>query len=697
MRHDALQPVGIIMAAAAMLSLAKTPTDYVVLSFLALLCLASLVIPLKLSFSMRAFFIGGLLGFIPVLAYYFFTRFTPETFIFVRLFNLTGLYLSLLIVIFAFRKSEPRDSSMLLLLILLLLVVSGYQASPLYKFAIVALTPLIAYYCIEKEHLLAAPLVKRGTRYWAVLAAISVVILAIAWGTARFFLWSESKVNSLVFLTMPSLSFSPAFADKTHLSAVTNLKGSHRVVIRVFSSTPPTYLVGKVFQKFVNNTWESDRNRTLIYPLGEPEAQQIRRHFPDKEGSVYHAAEKGDRETHLAAVTHFMSLYLTSTSTDTFFAPRGSLFALIEGEPISRDDPGVVHGDMKAARGEYHLALRPTFTAPAPLTEKEVALYTALPDTIAPAVIEFNKAHVNPDDKPWTIAQTYMDMFHNEYRYGAGPRYPGGKNILEEFLIEKREGHCEFFATGLTVLLRLNGIPARYINGFLGEEYNRMGGFYLIREKDAHAWVEAWFPGRGWTTLDPTPPSNVQGSPFSPVKDFLKELWETLALKYDMMRARLSVGDIKGFFKALFLQVRDALIWTFSSKRRAIVFIAVIAAFYLSTKGRKGFLTVLRKGKKPHSSQVSPEAKLLEELIARLEKSLAKRKIVREGSVPLLEFSRRLEPKAKSGRPLSDEEKASVRAFLSEYCTIRFGREHINPGDIEALSGRLGDLLTTLR
>ena len=66
-------------------------------------------------------------------------------------------------------------------------------------------------------------------------------------------------------------------------------------------------------------------------------------------------------------------------------------------------------------------------------------------------------------------------------------------------------GHCEYFATAMTIMLRTLGIPARYINGFKLGEYNDVGGDFIVRASDAHSWVEAYFPGRGWITFDPTP------------------------------------------------------------------------------------------------------------------------------------------------------------------------------------------------
>ncbi len=79
---------------------------------------------------------------------------------------------------------------------------------------------------------------------------------------------------------------------------------------------------------------------------------------------------------------------------------------------------------------------------------------------------------------------------------------------IEDFLFENREGHCEYFATAMVVLLREIGLPARIVNGFHGGEWNEYGKFFLVRESNAHSWVELYFPGQGWVLLDPTPASD---------------------------------------------------------------------------------------------------------------------------------------------------------------------------------------------
>src|ERR1017187_1886400 len=92
--------------------------------------------------------------------------------------------------------------------------------------------------------------------------------------------------------------------------------------------------------------------------------------------------------------------------------------------------------------------------------------------------------------------------------YGSTLELPQqeSKDPLADFLFTRRKGHCEYFASAMAVMLRNLGIPARLATGFQSGTYNPISELWLVRASDAHSWVEAWIPGHGWTTFDPTPP-----------------------------------------------------------------------------------------------------------------------------------------------------------------------------------------------
>jgi len=81
---------------------------------------------------------------------------------------------------------------------------------------------------------------------------------------------------------------------------------------------------------------------------------------------------------------------------------------------------------------------------------------------------------------------------------------------LANFLFERKQGHCEYFASSMAVMLRTLRIPARVVNGFRSDEFNDLTGRYVVRAKNAHSWVEAYFPGYGWITFDPTPGGTIE-------------------------------------------------------------------------------------------------------------------------------------------------------------------------------------------
>ena len=113
---------------------------------------------------------------------------------------------------------------------------------------------------------------------------------------------------------------------------------------------------------------------------------------------------------------------------------------------------------------------------------------------------------------------------------------------LAHFLFERKQGHCEYFASAMTVMLRTLGIPARVVTGFQSGTFNTITGWQVVRASDAHSWVEAWIEGRGWTTFDPTPPDPNAGSlnPFfsrlSMISDALSQYWQDWVVGYDLTR-----------------------------------------------------------------------------------------------------------------------------------------------------------------
>ena len=137
-----------------------------------------------------------------------------------------------------------------------------------------------------------------------------------------------------------------------------------------------------------------------------------------------------------------------------------------------------------------------------------------------------------PAVEPLSRARAMEERLRDSFAYSLSA--DAGRQTLDDFLFRSRAGNCEFFATALCLLLRAEGIPSRLAIGFLAEEWNAYGRFFDVRQSDAHAWVEAFFPERGWETFDPTPSS--PGAFRAP--GLLARLWGTLDQAFQAVQFR---------------------------------------------------------------------------------------------------------------------------------------------------------------
>jgi transglutaminase-like putative cysteine protease len=112
--------------------------------------------------------------------------------------------------------------------------------------------------------------------------------------------------------------------------------------------------------------------------------------------------------------------------------------------------------------------------------------------------------HESRYDRVQAIVE-HLQAFAYSLESTPSERVLAGADPIEGFLFDTRSGHCEYFASALAILLREVGIPTRLVNGYYGAHYNRLGGFYAVRQADAHSWVEVHFGELGWFTFDPTP------------------------------------------------------------------------------------------------------------------------------------------------------------------------------------------------
>jgi transglutaminase-like putative cysteine protease len=227
-------------------------------------------------------------------------------------------------------------------------------------------------------------------------------------------------------------------------------------VIAAGSASAPTHLPTPFFAGQSSGTWATTTQ------LGSGSSYSIKTYSPRPSGAELASAGTGYPAVLLPG---FLTIYLRPTEL-VAFAPFGSSRAAAYG-PTSVD-PGPILRDSPYS-GAYALALRLRRGA----------------------------------RTPYAYVQAVLRYLAHGYTYDESPApaaYP-----IERFLLDTRAGYCQQFAGAMALLLRMGGIPARVAVGFTSGSYDTATRRWIVSDVDAHAWVEAWFPGYGWVRFDPTP------------------------------------------------------------------------------------------------------------------------------------------------------------------------------------------------
>lgn len=151
---------------------------------------------------------------------------------------------------------------------------------------------------------------------------------------------------------------------------------------------------------------------------------------------------------------------------------------------------------------------------------------------------------------------------HLATEYGYSLDFVGrqrGEDPIETFLFDWREGHCEYFASSMVLMLRSLGIPAVLATGFLGAELHPLEGYWVVRQSNAHAWVEAYLPERGWTVFDPTPAAGRPALEEAGLRSLLFQAWDYVLFRWDRYVLTYGFEDQMEFLGAAHGLWRDLL------------------------------------------------------------------------------------------------------------------------------------------
>lgn len=163
----------------------------------------------------------------------------------------------------------------------------------------------------------------------------------------------------------------------------------------------------------------------------------------------------------------------------------------------------------------YEITSAPAYRT-AGLAPEEAQAALQLPEHLTPRMRALVASWTADGAAPRQVVERVLSHFREQpFRYTLVPPVLG-ENPTDEFLFETQAGFCEHYAASFALLMRMAGIPARIVAGFLGAEYNPVSGLYLVRQSDAHAWTEVWLEDAGWVRVDPTAavdPARVERDP----------------------------------------------------------------------------------------------------------------------------------------------------------------------------------------
>lgn len=160
-------------------------------------------------------------------------------------------------------------------------------------------------------------------------------------------------------------------------------------------------------------------------------------------------------------------------------------------------------------------------------------LFLQLPDDLSDRVRNLALSLTRDEPTVEAKVRAIRRYLGEGYAYSLSDLSSGASRPLDYFLFEARSGHCEYFASAMAILLRCAGVPSRVVQGFAPG--TALEGQYIVRLSDAHMWCEAFYPGKGWRTHDPSPGSveRVGVTKQANLLERMKLRWYTHVLRYD--------------------------------------------------------------------------------------------------------------------------------------------------------------------
>ncbi len=489
----------------------------------------------------------------------YFVFFAIDYFAFSRSFLPATIHLALFgVVVRMFSLRRERDHITLAILAFLMVLASAVLTVDsvfLFSFAAFMLMAIATFMLMEMRQSgnsasiqarhSSDPQEHRHLAFAIVRVAPGLMLMILIAGAGLFFVMPRMSAGYLGGYSYGT-DFSSGFSDHVQLGRIGQIQQSTAVVmhVQIDGDTTGRYALhfrGVSLANFDGHIWSNPRQQFILQRQPDNSFDLPR----NNAGPRSFAASAVAREN----VIHYRVL-MEPIGTNVFFlAPWGRNisgdFRLLAG-----DSGGAIYDfDSQHTISRYEATSDIATPSPAELRNagrsypaQIATAYLHLPvvdSRVSRLASEITKVASSDYEKTTAIEQ----YLRTHFGYTLELSQAAEKDPIANFLFERKQGHCEYFASSMAVMLRTLGIPSRVVNGFRSDEFNDITGSYVVRAKDAHAWVEAYFPGYGWQTFDPTPSAN-SGTPqgwgrVALYIDAMASFWRDWVVSYDSSNQRM--------------------------------------------------------------------------------------------------------------------------------------------------------------
>ncbi len=495
-----------------------------------------------------------------------------------------------------------------------------------------------------------APSARQKSRLAVMKYVLTATVLVLSLGVATsagYVLQSyEAQLNQMFFSLMRDdvEGGSSGFSQEARLGSVIRQKrgGSRQVALRIFSREAPGYMRGQAYARYHNSEWKTEARKRELSPS--------ERYSSAGPKNVFVAREPG------AKPWIAFKVWPVPGIREGMFTPLCAGAVEAPTESMKVDENGVFSSET-LVRGVPYTAYCGVKRAMYP---PDADRYLALPALDRRIHRLAERIFSGRRTAPEKIAAV-TTYFHTNYSYSLDIRIPQGRDPMTYFLVDKPSAHCEYFASATALLLRMGGVPTRYVAGYMVMEKNSVGGYWVARQKDAHAWVEAYVPEQGWVTVESTPTSGVpQPTGSAAIWDF----WDYVRYRMQELMVALQLRGLRGLGRWLVARGRGlvrimlASTWYGSLVKGVLV---VLLTLYLLSRWRRGA---------DQNSEARGRIGELQRLLARMDQRLEERGLVRSETETLHQFAQRIRVRVdhmNTARRLS--------AWYIHYAQVRYGRK----------------------